>query len=99
MLFFIDSIKACWLLEQGRVSMKGGHNITLRRWSPREKMVVPKGLPFHFVAYNYLRYLMKQWRSITEIDCHSLKLVNISNDQKESIVKSKCGITRAIRGE
>lgn len=40
-LFFVGSIeRVVWLQEQGRVLVKGGHSISLRRWPPVEIAVV-----------------------------------------------------------
>lgn len=52
-----SSERAVWLREQGRVSVKGGPSITLRRWVPKENTEILgkfkygwielRGFPFH----------------------------------------------------
>ncbi|RVW12078.1 hypothetical protein CK203_087349 [Vitis vinifera] len=80
--------KAIWLHEQGRITMKGGLSIILRRWSPRENAEIYgkfkwgwiklRDLPFHFWSKIHFKQVMKAWGRVTDIDRHTLKLVDLS---------------------
>ena len=86
--FFVDSARrAKWFQEQGSL-LVGGRSILLRRWSPRENMVVfgkfirgwleLKGLPFHLWDEVQLKYILKKWGRVTKVAWDPLKLVDLS---------------------
>ena len=86
--FFVDSARrAKWFQEQGSL-LVGGRSILLRRWSPRENMVVfgkfirgwleLKGLSFHLWDEVQLKYILKKWGRVTKVAWDPLKLVDLS---------------------
>ncbi|RVW45608.1 hypothetical protein CK203_091549 [Vitis vinifera] len=76
-----------WFQDQGRLLVRG-RSILLRRWSPRENMVVVgkfkrgwlelKGLPFHLWDEDQLKFIMKKWGRVTKVARESLNLVDLS---------------------
>ena len=86
--FVVDSVRrAKWYQEQGSL-LVGGRSILLRRWSPRENIVVfgkfrrgwleLKGLPFQLWDGDQLKFIMKKWGRVTKVARESLKLVDLS---------------------
>ena len=86
--FVVDSVRrAKWYQEQGSL-LVGGRSILLRRWSPRENIVVfgkfrrgwleLKGLPFHLWDEVQLKYILKKWERVTKVARDSLKLIDLS---------------------
>ena len=88
-VFFVDSVeRAEWFQERGRLVLRGGTVFCLRKWSPIENTVVLgkfrkgwielRGLPFHLWDENQLKFIMKNWGKVTEVDWDTLKLVDLS---------------------
>lgn len=60
----------------------------MRRWSPRENAEIYgkfkwgwiklRDLPFHFWSKIHFKQVMKAWGRVTDIDRHTLKLVDLS---------------------
>ena len=86
--FFVDFVRSTeWFQDQGRLLVRG-RSILLRRWSPRENMVVVgkfkrgwlelKGLPFHLWDEDQLKFIMKKWGRVTKVARESLNLVDLS---------------------
>ena len=106
-VFFVDfARRADWFQDHGSLTVRGG-SIFLRRWSPRENMVVLRkfkrgwlelrGLPFHLWDEDQLRYIMKNWGKVTKVarDSKACRLVEgkvVGGDA------SKCRATCAARG-
>ncbi|RVW45069.1 hypothetical protein CK203_067451 [Vitis vinifera] len=73
--------------DQGRLSVKG-RTILLRKWSPKENMVVQgkfrrgwlvlKGLPFHLWDEVQLNFILKKWGRVTKVAKETLKLVDLT---------------------
>ena len=86
--FFVDFVRSTeWFQDQGRLLVRG-RSILLRRWSPRENMVVVgkfkrgwlelKGLPFHLWDEDQLKFIMKKWGRVMKVARESLNLVDLS---------------------
>ena len=86
--FFVDFVRSTeWFQDQGSLLVRG-RSILLRRWSPRENMVVVgkfkrgwlelKGLPFHLWDEDQLKFIMKKWGRVMKVARESLNLVDLS---------------------
>ncbi|RVW28582.1 Retrovirus-related Pol polyprotein from transposon RE2 [Vitis vinifera] len=86
--FFVSSARrANWFQEQERLLVKG-RPILLRRWSPRENMIIPgkfrrgwlelKGLPFHLWDEDQLKFILKKWGRVTEVAREAVKLLDLT---------------------
>ena len=82
--FFVSTAgRAKWFQEQERLLVKG-RPVLLRRWSPRENMIIPgkfrrgwlvlKGLPFHLWEEDQLKFILKKWGRVTEVAREAVKL-------------------------
>ncbi|RVW25036.1 hypothetical protein CK203_110895 [Vitis vinifera] len=71
----------------GRILVKG-RTILLRKWSPKENMVVHgkfrrgwlvlKGFPFHLWDEVQLNFILKKWGRVTKVAKETLKLVDLT---------------------
>ncbi|RVW38709.1 hypothetical protein CK203_077488 [Vitis vinifera] len=86
--FFVSSTRRAERVhDQGRLSVKG-RTILLRKWSPKENMVVQgkfrrgwlvlKGLPFHLWDEVQLNFILKKWGRVTKVAKETLKLVDLT---------------------
>ena len=93
----ISTFKGCFFVsltrraervhEQGRLLVKG-RPVFLRKWSPRENLVVHgkfrrgwlvlKGLHFHLWDEVQLKYILKKWGRVTKVAKETLKLVDLT---------------------
>ena len=93
----ISAFKGCFFVsltrraervhEQGRLLVKG-RPVFLRKWSPRENLVVHgkfrrgwlvlKGLPFHLWDEVQLKFILKKWGRVTKVAKETLKLLNLT---------------------
>ncbi|KAJ9680405.1 hypothetical protein PVL29_019666 [Vitis rotundifolia] len=84
--FFVSSTRRERVHDQGRLLVKG-RTILLRKWSPKENMVVQgkfrrgwlvlKGLPFHLWDEVQLNFILKKWGRVTKVAKETLKLVDL----------------------
>ena len=86
--FFVSSTRrAKRVHDQGRILVKG-RIILLRKWSPKENMMVHgkfrrgwlvlKGLPFHLWDEVQPNFILKKWGRVTKVAKETLKLVDLT---------------------
>ncbi|KAJ9701068.1 hypothetical protein PVL29_006426 [Vitis rotundifolia] len=83
----VSTRRAEMVHDQGRLLVKG-RTILLRKWSPKENMVVQgkfrrgwlvlKGLPFHLWDEVQLNFILKKWGRVTKVAKETLKLVDLT---------------------
>ncbi|RVW96789.1 Myosin-8 [Vitis vinifera] len=65
-----------------------GRPVLLRRWPPRENMIIPrkfrrgwlelKGLPFHLWEEDQLKFILKKWGRVMEVAREAVKLLDLT---------------------
>ena len=86
--FFVSSARrAEWFQEHERLFVKG-RSVLLRRWSPRENMIIRgkfrrgwlelKGLPFHLWDEDQLKFILKKWGRVMKVAREAVKLLDFT---------------------
>ena len=77
--FFVETIKEAFFIQDLRIlKIEGGNSVQLRRWSPKENLIVEgkfrggwielRGLPFHLWSEVHLKKIVEQWGTVTKVD-------------------------------
>ncbi|RVX11607.1 hypothetical protein CK203_015798 [Vitis vinifera] len=99
-VFFVETVEEALFLQDLRfIKIEGGNSVQLRRWSPKENLIVEgkfrggwielRGLPFHLWSEVHLKKIVEQWGTMTEIDWRTLKLFDLSKVRVRIAMKDR----------
>ncbi|KAJ9709584.1 hypothetical protein PVL29_001187 [Vitis rotundifolia] len=99
-VFFVETTEEALFLQDLRnLRVEGRNSVQMRRWSPKENAEIEgkfrggwielRGLPFHLWIEVHLKKIVEQWGTVTEIDCRTLKLFNLSKARVRIAMKER----------